>query len=187
MGLIDSQESVGLSSRALSLPQVSLLLFDQALCNQLQTALGEFSLAVNAYSSESVLFAARPPEQIDCLVLSTDGGERVDIGLSGEICARGLKGTVQHGQQTGPYKKNRYTSGNNDQDLDGVRLLEKLQAAALYVPTVMIVTDPRVRHAVRAMRALAVECFDHHTPIPLLARSIRNVAQCVSAQRETLE
>lgn len=69
---------------------------------------------------------------------------------------------------------------------DGVRLLEKLQATAQFVPTIMIATDPQVAHAVRAMQALAVECFDQHTPLPILVRAVRTLAAQVAGQRQVV-
>jgi DNA-binding NtrC family response regulator len=75
-------------------------------------------------------------------------------------------------------------STSGDEHGDGVRLLEQFQEKSLYIPTVMISTDPRVAHAVRAMQALAVECFDQHTPLPILARAIRDLALQVAKQRQ---
>lgn len=146
MGLSDSQEDFELSMPVPALPLVCLVLPQQAFCHDLQFALHHQGLAVSAYANAGSLFAAREPEEIDCLVLSTSG----------------------------------------DEQGDGVRLLEKLQAAAQFIPTVMIATDPQVVHAVRAMQALAVECFDQHTPLPILVKTIRNLALSVAAQRKAV-
>lgn len=77
------------------------------------------------------------------------------------------------------------TSGSEEGD--GVRLLEQLQATAQFVPTIVIATDPQVAHAVRAMQALAVECFDQHTPLPILVRAVRTLAAQEADRRQLLE
>jgi len=60
---------------------------------------------------------------------------------------------------------------------DGLHVLESLQRQSVYVPAVVIANDGTVLQAVRAMRALASECFEAHTPLPIIARHVRSLAE----------